>query len=207
MGSTKEDLKELDEKMAVMLVEPSSMAALFFIRSVDLLRTSVKEADELELISVLHDDSMELHEVLLTLETDPEIVKKNMLARVISGVFPFLNSIEEFWSLEDKDLPDLLLDSIGVISEIATSTQYLEGTRLLAAAHFERNLVKVEERFVDIARSAGGDTRSKFHQIHSFLDDLRKLDIPSREKAFVPFLLWTIVIVLSYIKVKNVMMG
>ncbi|MEA3559140.1 MAG: hypothetical protein U9R75_07805 [Candidatus Thermoplasmatota archaeon] len=206
MGFVEKDQKKLDEKMAVMLLEPSSKTTLAFIRSVDLLRASTNADDLNEPIRALHDDAMALHDVVLTLETDPEIVERNILARVISGVFPFLNSVEEFQSMEDQGLSDLILNSIGVISEIATSTQYLEATRILASAHFERNLVKVEERFVDIALSAGGDTRSKVRNIHSFMDELHKLDIPNREKAFLPFLLRTSVVSLSYQKVKNVMM-
>ncbi|MFO8050763.1 MAG: hypothetical protein R6V01_03595 [Thermoplasmatota archaeon] len=205
MVSVEEAVKELDQKMAVLLLEPSSRTALSFIRAVDVLRTKAEGIDETEALRSLHDDSMELEEVLLTLETDPEIVKRNLLARIISAVFPVLNSVEEFGSLEEKGIFEIFTDSLGIISEIATSTQYLEGTRLSAAAHLEADLVKVEARFVDLALVSGGDPAAKIVHIQSFMDHLRERDMPSKQKPFLPFLLWTVVLVLAYKKVKDLM--
>lgn len=205
MVSVEESVKNLDRKMAVLLLEPSSSTALSFIRAVDLLRT---KAGSLELkgpLDSLRDDSMELEEVLLTLETDPEIVKRNLLARIISAVFPALNSMEEFRSFEEKGLFELFIGSVGVLSEIATSTQYLESTKLSAAAHLEAHLVKVEARLVDLAISSGEGSSEEVLHIQSFMDDLREQDVPYKQKPFLPFLLWTIVLVIAYKKVKDLL--
>lgn len=196
-------VKELDESIALMLVEPSSKAALKLIRTVDVLRLSVDDNTALAALSSLHDDAMELQDVVLTLETDPEMVKRNMLARVISGVFPVLNTIEEFRSFEDKGFIDLFIDSMGVVSEVATATQYLESTRLSSAAHLERNLVKVEARFIELAASSAKAPLESALLVQGFMDDIRMHDLPTRQKVFLPFLLWMIIIVLSYKKVKE----
>ncbi len=152
-----------------------------------------------------HSDCLMLYDSILTLESDPEIVKRNMIARAISGIFPLLNTIEEFKSMEDRSKWDLLMNGIGILAELAQATQYLEATRLAASAHSERALVKVEERLVELALNGAGDIDTKISAIQDFLDNVRRLNVPPREKPLITFLLWTFISVLSYRRLKDLL--
>ena len=151
-----------------------------------------------------HEDCIKLHDAALTLESDPEIVGRNLTARVISGIFPVLNAIEEFRSFEDQTVWDMILNSLGVVAEVATATQYLEATKLSASAHSEMALVEVEERLVRLAENTEGDMEEKIALIEDFLDEVRDLNIPPRKKPFVPFVLWLLITVVSYKQLQDV---
>ncbi|MFW3146111.1 MAG: hypothetical protein ACMUIE_04790 [Thermoplasmatota archaeon] len=198
------DRERLDKAMAMMLITPSSKSTLDVVRAVSYLRAYASENGVTQL-EALHGDLLELHDVVLTLETDPEIVKKNMLARVMSAVFPFLNALEEFETLEDKTGLELLMDSLGIVSEIATATQYLEATRLSASAHLERSLVKVETRMTEMALAGVGEPGEKMVSVFKFMDDIRTIDIKNSQKPFIPLLLWISIVVISYKRVKESM--
>lgn len=194
--------EKLDQAVALMLIKPSSGTTLEVVRAVSRMKGRA-DADERAVLDPFHGDLLELHDVVLTLETDPEIVKKNMLARVMSGVFPFLNSLEEFETMEDRSNLELLMDSLGIASEIATATQYLEATRLSASAHLERSLMKVEARMTEMALAYGGGPGKKMDSIFKFMDDIRGMDIKNSQKPFVPLLLWMVIVVISYKKVRD----
>ena len=129
---------------------------------------------------------------------------RNLTARVISGIFPVLNAIEEFRSFEDQTVWDMILNSLGVVAEVATATQYLEATKLSASAHSEMALVEVEERLVRLAENTEGDMEEKIALIEDFLDEVRDLNIPPRKKPFVPFVLWLLITVVSYKQLQDV---
>ncbi|MCK5773007.1 MAG: hypothetical protein KAH57_04405 [Thermoplasmata archaeon] len=204
-----EDLMEgLDRAVAVCLVEPSSAAALSMIREARkvTLHTSVT-SDEglLKEATGFHSDCLMLHGSILILESDPEIVKRNVIARAISGIFPVLNTIEEFRSMEDRSHWDLMLDGIGILAELSQATQYLEATRMTANAHSETALVTVEERLVVLARRGAGDIDSKISAIEDFLDDVRRLNLGPGEKPLITFMMWTFISVLSYRRLKDLL--
>ena len=197
------DRERLDKAMAMMLIAPSSKSTLDVVRAVSYMGCHA-EGKEKALLEALHGDLLELHDVVLTLETDPEILKRNLLARVMSGIFPFLNSLEEFETLEDKSNLELLMDGLGIVSEIATANQYLEASRLSTAAHFERSLVKVETRMTDMAAGSGVKHVEKMRSVFNFMDDIKGLDIKNSQKPFVPLLLWISIVVISYKRVKDI---
>lgn len=196
----------IDSSVARYLMKPGSRQALKMAREARLLEVAVsqRENDEVsELAREYRSDCLKVFDSALTLESDPEIVKRNLVARVISGVFPVLNSIEEFRSLEDRSFHDMLINSFGILAEIATATQYLESTKLSANAHFERALVDIEERLVEMSSHTEGDREEKIVSIEDFLDELRELKISTREKPFIPFLLWSMIAILSYRQLKS----
>ncbi len=204
-----EDVMEgLDRAVAICLVKPSSAAALTMVREarkVTLRPTVTSDEGLLEEAKGFHADCLMLHGSILMLESDPEIVKRNVIARAISGIFPILNTIEEFRSMEDRSHWDLLMDGIGILAELAQATQYLEATRMTANAHSESALITVEERLVVLARRGGGDIDSKISAIEDFLDDVRRLNLGPREKPLITFMMWTFISVLSYRRLKDLL--
>jgi len=204
-----EDVMEgLDKAVAICLVKPSSTAALTMVREarkVMLHTTTTSDGDLLKEAKGFHSDCLMLHESILMLESDPEIVKRNVIARVISGIFPLMNTIEEFRSMEDRSHWDLLMNGIGILAELSQATQYLEATRLTANAHSESALLRVEERLVVLARRGAGDIDSKVSAIENFLDDVRRLNLGPREKPLITFMMWTFISVLSYRRLKDLL--
>ncbi len=198
--------ENLDRAVASYMMKPDSRAALRLAREV---RTIMVEAgsDGNELVAELcrrnHEDCLKLHDAVLTLESDPEIVKRNLVARAISGIFPVLNAVEEFRTFEDRAVWDVVINSIGVLAEIATATQYLESTRLQANAHNERSLVEIEERLVQLARGTEDDHLEKIAIIEEFLDEVRDIQMAPREKPIVPFIIWSMISVISYKELKD----
>jgi hypothetical protein len=198
----------LNRALAQFMMTSTSRDALRMAREARSLRIEA-EAEGNESLSMLaashHEDCLMLHDASLTLEADPEIVGRNLTARVISGIFPVLNAIEEFRSFEDQTFWDMVLNSFGIVAEVATATQYLEATKLTASAHAERALVEVEERLVKLAENTGGDMEEKIALIEDFMDEIRSLSIPPRKKPFVPFLLWILITVVSYKQLQDVL--
>jgi hypothetical protein len=201
------DFKGLDNALAQFMMTPTSGEALRMSREARNIRIRA-DAIEDEVLSRLaeehYGDCLRLHDSILTLESDPEIVSRNLAARVISGVFPVLNAFEEFRSFEDKTVWDMVINSLGVLAEIATATQYLEATKLSSSAHAERALVEVEERLARMAENTGEDIEEKVSLVEDFLDEVRSLNLAPRKKPFVPFILWLLITVLSYKQLQDV---
>jgi hypothetical protein len=199
------DSESMDNALARFMMTPGSRAALEMVRGARSLRNKLEGSRDQELVRLVeehHNDCMRLHDASLTLEADPEILGRNLTARVISGIFPVLNAIEEFRSFEDQTIYDMILNSLGIVAEVATASQYLEATRLSANAHSERELVKVEERLVKLSMNTEGDLDEKTAGIEDFMDEVRSLKIPHRKKPMIPFLLWILISVVSYKQLK-----
>ena len=105
--------------------------------------------------------------------------------------------------MEDRGLWDIVINGMGILSEIATSTQYLEATRITAKAHNERALLKIEDRLFSMSASSGMDLWETGPMIEDFLDEVRGIDIPIRMRPFIPFILWNMITILSYKQLKD----
>lgn len=198
--------ERLDVALAKFLVEPSSRCAVEMRRSARqiMFGARIKGDAQIEKMALEHmKDCTMLHDSVLTLESDPEIVKRNIIARVISGVFPLLNTFEELRTLEDRSVYELLTSTLGIVSEVATATQYLEGTRLSAMAHTERALLNLEDRFMELVTERGHGSGEELDGIERLMNRLRELELPPRERPFIPLLLWTLISVISYRKLKE----
>ncbi len=202
------DSEGMDRALAQFMMTSTSKDALRMIREARSIVITVEGSENVlvsDLASAHYHDCLKLHDACLTLEADPEIVGRNLTARIISGIFPLLNSIEEFRSFEDRTVWDMVINSLGIVAEVATATQYLEATRLSANAHSESALVKIEERLVRIARNNEGDLEEQISLIEEFMDEVRGLNINPRKKSFIPFILWLLISVISYKQLKDVM--
>ena len=201
-----QSLKELDKVVAFMLVRPSSASVHSVIREARSLEGKSRSEGNDEVVkglNGLYRDALSLHDSIVTLESDPEIVKRNMLARIITAVFPVLNGLESFRNFPKKPLWDLFMSGLSVAAEISTATQYLESANLAAKAHFERDLVRIEDRVLELASSEGLDMVEARPAIEDYFDSLRKADIPTTQRPVVPFLLWLVICTVSYKRTKS----
>lgn len=196
----------IDEAMAKVLIQPSSSNALIMVREARRLKVLAEVGNDQVLVdrADIHlKNCKELHTIILTLESDPEIVKRNILARAISGIFPILNTIEEIKSLEDQTPFDLLMNGLGIVSELAQATQYLEATRLSSLAKSESALIRVEERLVELTLETPGDPEKELKSVEDFMDSVRALKMNTRDRPFIPFILWIFISVISYKRLKD----
>ncbi len=204
MGS--EVFTAVDEAVAIFLVSPSSANALSIIRKARRIQAVLSvyhDKEHVRIVKRFQEDAHKLHDSILTLETDPQIVKHNLLARVITAVFPVMNTLEDLRNIGDKDIYGMFMNGLSTVAEISTATQYLEGTRVIALAHFERAMVSIESRLSEIIMNGVEKVPDGLDALENFTDSLRNVDIPPRERPFLPFVLWTLILVISYRELRS----
>jgi len=191
---------DLDRAMAVALTEPSSGSILSLMREIRSDRAKKLQAGDIaaaQSASALYTDCSHLYKSALVLESDPEIVSRNTLARVLAGISPFIQAIEEVKSLHQKSFWDLLLEAGSIITEVASASQYLESAKLATEAHFKDSLLPLEERMAEMAEETS-DPLGNMEKVSSFMDSVSGLEIPVEAKPFVPFVLWMILVIIDY---------
>ncbi|MBN1539235.1 MAG: hypothetical protein JW939_03750 [Candidatus Thermoplasmatota archaeon] len=199
-------MKGIDEAMAKFLLQPSSGNVLPMIRETRRFMILNRDHHELEEMAGVHlRNCTELHGAVLTLESDPEIVKRNILARSISAIFPVMNTFEEIHSLSEKRPLEVLMNGLSILSEITQATQYLEATKLTSWANSERALVKVEDGLIELALETPGEPGSELEAVEGFMDAVRAFELEPKDRPFIPFLLWTFISVISYKKLKDML--
>ena len=190
------ETEALDKAVALFLMRPSSHNALEIVRATR--RISLLEDDHGPNIQGLMRDASALYRSAIIMESDPEIIKRNTLARVLAGLGPVLSGWEEIKTLEDRRWDEILMSVGSVVSEVASSTQYLETARLTTRLHFKEELFGIEERMIRLAREHGGADKEKLGSIEGYIDGImEKVDVP-REKPLLVFSLATVIMVISY---------
>ena len=192
--------KELNEAMAAALTDPSSGEILDLMREIRRDRVRHMASGNIAIAqntSSFYSDCANLYKNALFLESDPEIVTRNTLARVLAGIGPFIQAFEEIRTLEDKDVWELMTDAGSIIAEIASASQYLESVKLTTQAHYKENLLEVEERMMEMAENSM-DPLGSMARVSSIMDSISSLDIPSQSKPFIPFVLWMLLVIIDY---------
>lgn len=192
---------DLDKAVAVFLASPDSRGALQIAREARAL--SFDRDDLADRCADLHNDALSLHRSAVLLESDPEIVKMNTLARLLASVMPALNTWEEIKTMEDRGPEEVIVNILGIISEVATGTQYLESARMNTMAHFEEEMVRIEERMVHLAESSEGKAPEKIRAVEAFLDGIRERAVKPSERPLIAFSLWILMMILSYKRIKD----
>ena len=195
------DTEALDKAVALFLMRPSSATALGVAREARKLSIRIDGPDGR--LDGLTKDASDLFRSALIMEADPEIVKRNTLARVLAGLGPFLSAWEEVKTLEDRTWDEILISAGSVVSEVASSTQYLESARLTTHLHFREELYGIEDRMVKIAAEHGGDLERKIGRVEDFIDGIVRDTEDPKEKPVVLFSLRTVIMVISYRLVKE----
>ncbi|MGA1822323.1 MAG: hypothetical protein ACMUIG_07335 [Thermoplasmatota archaeon] len=194
-------MKDLDEAVAIFLAAPDSKGALRIAREARAL--SHDGGDLEDRCADLHETALSLHRSAVILESDPEIVKKNTLARLLASIMPALNTWEEIRSMEDRGPEEVIVNILGIISEVATGTQYLESARMNTMAHFEEEMVRIEERMAEIAARSGDNVPEKIRAVEVFLDGIRARNMKPMERPLAAFSLWILLMILSYKRIKD----
>jgi len=184
------------------LVSPSSRSALEICRKARHMRV---DRNKMELVDNLYSDSRELYRSALFLESDPEIVRRNTLARVLAGISPFLDTWEEFVSLEDRTVNEIGLNLLRIVSDLSSASQYLETARINTDLHFKEHLFSIEERMVRMVQDSGMDVTERTLLVGTFIDNIRDKTVDPYQKPVIIFSLWTILCVISYRTLKDVM--
>ncbi|UCF08592.1 MAG: hypothetical protein JSW28_02575 [Thermoplasmata archaeon] len=200
-----EELKSLDEAMALLLVTPTTQNALSLARSIKTIELkSAKEwKKESQAAGHLYSDVLNLHRAILMFEIDPEMVSQNAMARLLSGLTPALLSLEEYLSGEDVDLWELFIDGSAVVTHLYATTPYITSAKLTGDFHFQDELVKVEDRLRDLLLANGMDMTESISTAAKICDDLRKKSLNYMEKPGQLLLLWYSIVIISYKHFKD----
>jgi hypothetical protein len=61
----------------------------------------------------------------------------------------------------------------------------------------------VEQRLVELALETPGDVDAEMDAVEGFIDSVRSLEMNTRDRPFIPFMLWTFICVISYKRMKD----
>ena len=122
----KETLREMDEAVALMLVQTDSRNILISTRRTLAFAMVIKNQDKMDpLWPVAQDVSRDLgrlYDAALTMEKDPEVIKKNALARIMSTLAPLIVGFQDFISSPGLPLWKLGTEGLVLITEVTGST-------------------------------------------------------------------------------------
>ena len=199
--------KDLDNAVALLLVGPSSDTALGLVRACRRSRAEAEGAGngKHEVYDELYRDSRALHHAVILLESDPEIINRNSLARILTGIEPVvknLNNLKNALSPENRNAAGILSTIISVSLEIGAATQYIESAKLNANVHFEEGMIDIEERLVLLMSDMVRDPDERVERASVFCDDIRMAVDTPEGRAAVLFILWTLILIVSYGKAK-----
>src|SRR5512137_326748 len=135
---------DLDTAMALVLASPSSVNVRRLIREVRLERASLSDVGSVHASEDLQQDCMMLHRSALVLESDPEIVERNTMARVLSGIAPVVDAFQEVRTFHQKNAVEIFSDVVQILAEVETASQYLAGARLQTESHFSESMLLLE---------------------------------------------------------------
>ena len=196
----------LDEMMALLLVRPTSTTALSFlraVRSIQFNQSSSRSRDAEVIVQRLYGDARNLHHIMLLLETDPEIIRRNSLARILVGAEQILDGLKDLHSSDKLSSVNILEKIPGIVLNIGSATQYLNAAKLNEKLNFEEELVNTEERLISILEFNITDhsERSKF--VVEICDRIRSMKISPGHKAAILFIFWLFIALISYRRVKE----
>ncbi len=142
-----------------------------------------------------------LHQAALLYESDPEIIKRNWIAMLFNALSPFIVSIEEYLSGEDRPPWQLGVTGSVIFTEAMGAMQYLESVQINTNVHFESELVKLQQRAYEIsiahAKSAE-DIASSSAVVRKFFDDIRAQNMEPSKKPPMLLILHLIIFIVSY---------
>ncbi|MDG6225254.1 MAG: hypothetical protein QCI82_07045 [Candidatus Thermoplasmatota archaeon] len=192
---------DLDRAMAAMLMDMGSGSILDLIRVARLERARMMDAGEVQKaqdLTILVNDSVHLYRCALDLESDPEVVRRNSIARLLNTISPVLLSVQDIKSFKERGPLDAISTVISTLSDFASASQYLASSKLITEAHYRENMMEVEERLAEHIEASAEDVMERLSALSKLMDDLLLGDIPVVSKPFVPLLIWTLIVVMSY---------
>lgn len=201
-----EDVKDLDLLMAQVISHPATDNVMDFARKVKLMELNLKKSSkEEEVLGRLYSDALALHHAVLIFEMDPSLVAQNALARVLSGITPALLSFEEYLSKEDMKFWEMMIDGTAVVSHWVSTTPYVTGAKMQVDFRFREELIKVEERLIELFLESGESAEESIKRASEFCDALRQNDLDEIEKPGYIFFLWYSIVMISYKNFKDLL--
>jgi hypothetical protein len=205
-GLKGEDVKELDVLMAQVISHPATENVMDFARKVKLMKLNLKKSSNEEaVLGRLHSDALALHHAVLVFEMDPSLVAQNALARVLSGITPALLSFEEYLSKEDMKFWEIMIDGSAVVSHWVSTTPYVTGAKMQVDFRFREELIKVEERLIELFLESGESAEESIKRASEFCDALLENDLDEIEKPGYIFFLWYAMVMVSYKNFKDLL--
>jgi hypothetical protein len=199
----------MDEAVALMLVDTNSRKILVAARKTLAFAMVVKNRDKLDpmwpKIEDVSKDLGRLYDAALTMEKDPEVIRKNALARIMSTLSPLIVGFQDYISSPGLPMWKLGTEGLVLVTEVIGATQYLEAARLISATEYERDLWELEMRATDIIderTDVPGEVKENMERICEFFDEFRGPEYPIESKPTTYFVLALIIFVIAYYDLK-----
>ena len=197
-------MKELDGAVALFLLDPSSSTALSVVRAVRRLKAEASDRrGGAGQIDDLYLDARALHHAVILLESDPVVVERNALARILVALEPVMQTLKVAFKPKRRTTRKLLDDVLGAILDIGSASQYLEVARLNADMHFEEEMLNVEERLIALFEDVIPGSLDRMELAADFCDRVRAGAGAPENKAVLIFALRTLVCIISYVGLRR----
>jgi len=124
---------------------------------------------------------------------------------LFNALSPFIVSIEEYVTGEDRPLWQLGVSSSVILTEAMGALQYLSSVQITAGVHFEEELLSLQMRAYDISMEMIGSAdkvKEAADSVKKFFDEVRTLDLAPSQKPSMLLVLHFIVFIVSYRSLK-----
>lgn len=200
-------IREMDEAVAVMLVELSSKNILQASREAFQVAMVLKNQkdEKWKRAQGVTDDLGLLYESALMVERDPEVIQRNSLARVMMALSPMIIGFQDFVSTPELPLWKVGTQATVLAFEIIGSTQYLESAKLIVGAEYEKNLWDLERRATEILDERTddpADVMSNMKKLSAFFDNFRGPEYPHEQKPSTFLVLSLLIFIIAYYDLK-----
>jgi len=205
----KEAEEKLHEAVAKTLMEFTSENIRDSIHRASILEhICYQEGDDetAEKVAGVKEDLEKLHRVMLVFQADPEIIKRNWIAMLFNALSPFIVSMEEYVTGEDRPLWQLGISSSVILTEAMGALQYLSSVQIMAGVHFEEELMTLQVRSYEISMekvSSPEEVVEAADSVKKFFDEARGLDLTPAQKPSMLLVLHFLVFLMSYKTLRN----
>lgn len=198
----------LDAAIALMLADLNSRSILKANRASMLLEDTLRLRKDpgYEAVEGLTSDLSRLYEAALTMERDPEVIRRNTLASILMTLSPMLVGVQDLLDTPGFPMWKIGMEGLVLTMEVLGSTQYLEAAKLISASNYERSLWEAERRVGDIIVSRGGSAEdlARDHAMAAeFFDNLRGDRYPHEQRPAIFFFVSLIIVIISYSIIKK----
>jgi len=198
-----EPRSDLDTAFALMLADLNSRSILNTNRSAMRLCNTLRMKDDPGYQTVLGhvNDLTRLYKAALTMERDPEVIRRNTLASILMTLSPLVVGVQDLLDTPGFPLWKIGMEGLVLALEVWGSTQYLEAAKLISASEYELSLWEVERRVGDLLVQRGGseeDLARDHKMVSEFFDGLRGENYPLSQRPAIFFYVSLVVVIISY---------
>ena len=200
-------LAELDAAIALMLANLNSRNILNANRSAMLLEDTLrlKKDPGYEVVEGLGSDLGRLYKAALTMERDPEVIRRNTLATILMSLSPMLVGVQDLIDTPGFPMWKIGMEGLVLTMEVLGSSQYLEAAKLISASDYELSLWEAERRVGELLVQRVGteqDLAKDHAMVSEFFDNLRGDAFPHEQRPAIFFFVSLIIGIISYSLLK-----